>query len=65
VFYECNITEIIDSTVKKVESSTKYKEVRLGETLHEIFSHPSFVIPQYPVFTIISKDFPLVKNYYL
>lgn len=45
IFYECNITENIDKSTKKVESKTKYKEVRLGDTLYEIITQPTFVMP--------------------
>ncbi len=54
----------MDKSIQKDAGKTKYREVRLGETLHEILTERTYVIPQYPVFSIIAKDFPGVKSYY-
>jgi len=64
IFYECNISELIDPADKRVESKTIYKEIRLGDTLYDIITQPTFVMPQIPVFTVIAKDASIVKNYY-
>jgi len=45
IYYENNITELIDPSDKKVEAKTTYKEVRLGETLYEVITQPTYIMP--------------------
>lgn len=45
IYYENNITELIDPSDKKVEAKSTYKEVRLGETLYEVMTQPTYIMP--------------------
>ena len=62
VFYETNITEPLDSNVQIVEGS-KYVKVDLDSDLITVLKDEKHVIPQYPIFIVVVKDFTDYAKY--
>jgi hypothetical protein len=60
IFFENNITEPIDPSVKLVKSPKNYVRVELKDTLYDVLSNEYYIMPQFPVFTIIAKDSPMI-----
>lgn len=57
VFFETNMCEPLDSKEKIVEADKKYKKVDLSSNLLSVLQDETHVVPQYPIFTIVAKDF--------
>lgn len=62
VFYETNITEPLDSEEKIVEGD-KYVKVDLDSTLLPILQDEKHVVPQYPIFIVVTRDFKDYSKY--
>jgi hypothetical protein len=63
VFFETNMSELLDSNEKIVESDKKYKKVDLSSTLLTVLQDESHIVPQYPIFIIVAKDFADYEKY--
>lgn len=64
VFYETNMSEPLDDRVEVIESDKKYKQVDLDSDLLSVLREESHIVPQYPIFIIVAKDFPEYGKYF-
>ena len=62
LFYETNMSETIDGS-KPPKPARKYVHVDLDSTLEAVLKQPNCIVPQYPVFLIVSKDRPILAKY--
>ena len=63
VFYETNITEPLDSKQVVVDTDDKYKKVDMDSDLLSVLQESTLIVPQYPIFILISKDSPEYGRY--
>ena len=63
IYYETNISELIDERIPIVKTSKKYEKIELSDTLESIITRGTCIVPQYPVFNIIAKDCPDFMKY--
>ena len=57
VYFEADQVKCLDSKEAPVRKSTKkYIQVKMKDTLLEALKMDNHIIPQYPVFKIISKE---------
>mmetsp|Transcript_6918 Transcript_6918/g.6076 ORF Transcript_6918/g.6076 Transcript_6918/m.6076 type:complete len:371 (-) Transcript_6918:21-1133(-) len=62
VFFETNITEPLDSEEKIVEGN-KYVKVDLDSNLITVLKDEKHVVPQYPIFIVVAKDYTDFAKY--
>lgn len=62
VFFETNITKPLDENEKIVEGD-KYVKVELDSLLLPVLQDERHVIPQYPIFIVVAKDFKDYEKY--
>ncbi|CAI2371935.1 unnamed protein product [Moneuplotes crassus] len=62
VFYETNITAPLDADEKIVEGD-KYVKVDLDSELLPVLQDEKHVVPQYPIFVVVAKDFKDYAKY--
>lgn len=58
VFFETNISEPLDSREKVVSSDKKFIKVDLDSDLLSVLRDERHVVPQYPIFNVVARDFP-------
>ena len=57
VYFEADSTKCLDKREEpKRKSTKKYIKCGLNATLLSILQHENFIVPQYPVLKIISKE---------
>ena len=57
VYFEADATKCLDKKEEpKNKSTKKYIKCGLNATLLSILQHENFIVPQYPVLKIISKE---------
>ena len=57
VYFEADMTKLLDKKdAPKSKSTKKYIRCNLNDTLLQILKHPNYVVPQFPVFKIISRE---------
>ena len=57
VYFEADATKCLDKKEEpKNKSTKKYIKCGLNSTLLSILQHDNFIVPQYPVLKIISKE---------
>lgn len=57
VYFEADMTKCIDKKeAPKQKSNKKYIKCDLNATLLSILQHPNYIVPQFPVFKILSKE---------
>jgi hypothetical protein len=66
VYFEADQTKCLDSKeTPKHKSTKKYIRVNLKDTLLSALTHENHIVPQYPVFKIISKENEDFKEMFL
>jgi len=63
IFFETNMTEPLDSSTKVVSASKTYKKVEMGSSLLSALRDETHVVPQYPIFIIVARDFGDYQKY--
>lgn len=63
VYFETNMSEPLDSREVVVESDKKYKKVNLDSDLLSVLQEKTHIVPQYPIFILVAKDFADYKRY--
>ena len=57
VYFEADQTKCLDKKEEpRTKSNKKYIRCDLNATLLSVLAHPNFIVPQFPVFKIISKE---------
>ena len=57
VYFEADMTKLLDKKeAPKKKSNKKYIKCNLNDTLLSILQHENYVVPQFPIFKIISKE---------
>lgn len=57
VYFEADMAKLLDKREAPENKSTKkYIKCNLNDTLLSILKHPNYIVPQFPVFKIISKE---------
>ena len=57
VYFEADMTKCLDKKETPENKSTKkYIKCNLNDTLVKILKHPNYIVPQFPVFKIISRE---------
>jgi hypothetical protein len=57
VYFEADCTKCLDKKeAPEIKSNKKYVKVGINSTLLDILRHPNFIVPQFPVLKIISKE---------
>ena len=66
VYFEADSTKALDPKETASKKSTKkYIKVDLKSTLLQALGHPNHIVPQYPVFKVISKENDDFKDAFL
>jgi hypothetical protein len=66
VYFEADATKALDKKdVAKNKSTRKYIKVDLKQTLLQALQHPNHIVPQYPVFKVISRENDDFKDAFL
>ena len=66
VYFEADMTKCLDKKeAPKSKSNKKYIKCNLNDTLLEILQHPNYIVPQFPVFKIISRENDDFKDAFL
>jgi hypothetical protein len=66
IYFEADSTKPLDPKDKaKYKSTKKYVKVNMKETLLDALEHPNHIVPQYPVFKVISKENDDFKDMFL
>jgi hypothetical protein len=63
VFFETNISEPIDSREKVVASDRKFIKVDLDSDLLSVLRDERHIVPQYPIFNVVARDYQDYKKY--
>lgn len=57
VYFETDQTKCLDQKeAPKTKSTKKHVRVNIKDTLLKVLQHDNYIVPQYPVFKIISKE---------
>ena len=57
VYFEADMTKLLDKKdAPKSKSNKKYIKCELNSTLLSVLQHPNYVVPQFPVFKVISRE---------
>ena len=56
VYFEADMTKLLDKKETPQKSNKKYIKCDLNSTLLSILQHPNFIVPQFPILKIISKE---------
>lgn len=59
VFFETNMSQPLDDVDKVVSCDKKYKQVDLDSELLPVLQDEHHIVPQYPIFIVVAKDFNL------
>jgi len=66
VYFETDQTKCLDpKEAPKTKSTKKYVRVNIKDTLLKALQHDNYIVPQYPVFKIISKENDDFKDAFL
>ncbi len=66
VYFEADMTKCLDKKeAPENKSSKKYIRVDLNATLLSVLKHDNYIVPQFPVFKIISKENDDFKDAFL
>jgi hypothetical protein len=66
VYFEADATKPLDNKDAAGKKSTKkYIRCNMKDTLLQALAHPNHIVPQYPVFKIISKENDDFKDAFL
>ena len=66
VYFEADMTKLLDPReAPKRKSTQKYVKCGINQTLLSILQHENYVVPQYPIISIISKEDEDFKEYFL
>lgn len=66
VYFEADMTKCLDKKeTPENKSNKKYIKCNLNDTLLEILQHPNYIVPQFPVFKIISRENDDFKDAFL
>lgn len=57
VYFEADMTKCLDKKEEpKVKSNKKHIKVNVNDTLLSVLQHPNYIVPQFPVLKIISRE---------
>mmetsp|Transcript_6402 Transcript_6402/g.8557 ORF Transcript_6402/g.8557 Transcript_6402/m.8557 type:complete len:110 (+) Transcript_6402:848-1177(+) len=56
VYFEADMTKCLDKKEAPQKSNKKYIKCNLNDTILKVLQHPNFIVPQFPVFKIISRE---------
>ncbi len=66
VYFEADMTKCLDKKeAPENKSNKKYIRVDLNATLLSVLKHDNYIVPQFPVFKIISKENDDFKDAFL
>mmetsp|Transcript_14843 Transcript_14843/g.17175 ORF Transcript_14843/g.17175 Transcript_14843/m.17175 type:complete len:179 (-) Transcript_14843:27-563(-) len=63
IFFETNISEPVDPKQKVVESDDRYTKVDLDSNLLSVLQDSAHIVPQYPIFVVVARDYHDYKKF--
>lgn len=66
VYFEADMTKCLDKKeAPKVKSNKKYIRCNLNDPILKVLQHANYIVPQFPVFKIISRENDDFKDAFL
>lgn len=66
VYFEADMTKCLDKKeAPKVKSNKKYIKCNLNDPILKVLQHANYIVPQFPVFKIISRENDDFKDAFL
>ena len=63
IYFETNMSELLSSSDTVVSCDKKYKKVDMNSDLLSVLRDEHYVVPQFPIFTIVARDYDQIAKY--